>query len=152
MITNLPEIRKAHAQLVESTHSAIRFVMREATREADSHVRTQAKFRHRTGRVARGTRGKYKRTKSGGRLRLTNKARHAKFLEFGTKPHAIHAKRAKYLRFFLRGGGPAMLTYRKRVWHPGNRAYKFLEAAATSAHRVAGGTLRRRMNAIARRF
>jgi len=152
MITNLGELRAAHKRIIESTHAAICFSLHQGLREAKLHVRTKASFRHRSGKVAGGTRGKFRRLASGAVMRITNKAPHAKFLEFGTRPHRITAKPGKMLRFFLRGGGSSALMFRKSVMHPGTKPYRFLQAASKAGHGVAGSTLRRRMGAIARRF
>ena len=52
---------------------------------------------------------------------------YARFLEDGTRPHWIPlATGGKTLRFVWNGE----VTYRKRVWHPGTRAYRVLQRAA----------------------
>lgn len=52
-------------------------------------------------------------------------AKHAIYIEEGTKPHIIKAKNAKALRF-LSGG---KVVYAKQVFHPGTKASPFMETA-----------------------
>lgn len=49
---------------------------------------------------------------------------------FGTQPHVIRARRRKALRWVGTGG---VLVFRKRVWHPGQRARNFLANALKAA-------------------
>lgn len=77
----------------------------------------------------------------------------AVFLEQGTKPHDIVPRRRKALRFAdTANGGSARLSgaprtgsrvvFRKRVHHPGTRAYPFMRPAAREAAQGLGvGTL-----------
>jgi hypothetical protein len=53
--------------------------------------------------------------------RIVSTARHARFLDEGTKPHWIVAKHAKFLRFVTGGS----LVFRKRVFHPGTSPRQF---------------------------
>lgn len=52
---------------------------------------------------------------------------HAIYVEMGTRPHEIRARRAKALRFWWRG----RIVFRQRVWHPGTTGTKFLSGAVT---------------------
>lgn len=47
---------------------------------------------------------------------------YAKFLEYGTRPHEIVPKRARFLRFEVDG----RIVYAKRVNHPGNPAFHYM--------------------------
>lgn len=49
-------------------------------------------------------------------------ARHALFVEAGTKPHPIVARRAQFLRFEQHGA----IRYARRVFHPGTKATNFM--------------------------
>lgn len=64
-----------------------------------------------------------------GSVEISNKAKHAGYLEFGTRPHVIYASRAKALRFFVKGKA----VFAKYVFHPGTRAYNVLSAATSKA-------------------
>ena len=56
-------------------------------------------------------------------------APYAAFMEDGTKPHVIEARNAKALRFRGRTG----FVFRKRVNHPGTKAYRFMERGIREA-------------------
>lgn len=72
--------------------------------------------------VERGTRGL--------RMRLSNRSRVATYIEAGTRPHVIVAKRARVLAWKGADGG---MHFAKRVMHPGTRAYRILERAMRKA-------------------
>ena len=148
MITNLNELRAAHKRLVLETRQGIEASMKLGEEHAKFHVKHRAGFRHRTGRVARGTTGRIVRTRSGAVLTMNNLARHANFLEGGTRPHAIVAKRGRALRFVV--GGQVM--FRRRVWHPGTRPFHFMRNASDAAWIRTGVGLRRNMHSNAARF
>lgn len=99
-------------------------------------------------------------TSGSGKLEFTDSSmkvsfgRGAVYLEKGTRPHRIEARRAKALRFvggFGRATGQARLSgtarrsatdivFAKGVNHPGTDASPFLEPAARDAARSAGIT------------
>lgn len=64
------------------------------------------------------------RVQAGGRL-----APHVQFLESGTRPHIIEARRARFLRFVQNGA----VRYAKRVRHPGTKPTGFMKAARDEA-------------------
>ena len=53
------------------------------------------------------------------------RAKHARYLEFGTRPHEIEPRRARALAFWLRG----RLIFARRVLHPGIRPIGFMREA-----------------------
>ena len=82
---------------------------------------------------------------------IRNTAPHASFIEHGTKPHVIRARRVNFLRFeWPRGSGN--IVFRRAVYHPGNRAYRFLWDATTESFRVFGFLLAADMQRVAQRF
>lgn len=54
----------------------------------------------------------------------------ARFLEAGTKPHAIQARRIGIMKFTDQGGRP---VFAKKVRHPGMRAQPFLRRSGRDA-------------------
>lgn len=62
-------------------------------------------------------------------LRITNDNPVAHYLEDGTKPHVIEARRAPRLVFRVDG----RLIATRKVNHPGNRAHQFVQGAAEAA-------------------
>jgi len=53
--------------------------------------------------------------------RVISVARHARYLDEGTRAHAIVARNARFLRFFQGG----RVVFRRSVWHPGTKARDF---------------------------
>lgn len=124
---DLNAIKRAHRQLMADTERAINQAMRRAAPEAQKHVRDHAGFTHRTGTALARTTARVLRLRGGGKIVVANAARHAKWLEHGTRAHVIRARRARYLRFFWRKLG--RIVYFKSVQHPGTRPYRFLYLA-----------------------
>jgi HK97 gp10 family phage protein len=56
-----------------------------------------------------------------------NQAPYAGYVEFGTKPHVIRAKKAKALKFQVGG----TTVYARKVNHPGTRPHPYVEPAFT---------------------
>jgi hypothetical protein len=65
------------------------------------------------------------------RLRTSNRAPHATYIEAGTQPHVIVVKNAKALHWKDSTGDHFATT----VHHPGTRAYRILERAVRKAAR-----------------
>lgn len=148
MITNLGELKRAHRELIRNTEISIQKALDDAWDEVQKHVSSTSRFVHRTGAVKSGMRRKFIRLKSGARLEISNRVRHATFLERGTRPHPIVAKRGRALRFMVGG----QVFFRRRVFHPGTKPTFFLRDATHSAWVRAGVTLRRSMRRHASRF
>ena len=82
-------------------------------------------------------------------VRIENDAKHAWYIEKGTRPHIIRARFKKALRFIGRDGSP---VFRKWVMHPGTKAYRFFSIARDHGFVLAGNMLAARMTAIAAKF
>ena len=82
------------------------------------------------------------------------------YVDWGTKPHEIRAKNAKYLRFWSRstpkttpghlGSGMGRkggeLTFRQRVWHPGIKPRRFSETIHKRASKYARAIIEKRLS------
>jgi hypothetical protein len=146
-ITNLDEVRKGHAEVIQQTERLVVSELDRAGRFAESHVRRFSTFKRRTGATQAAT--KHRVLRSGGKLIIFNTKKHAAALDRGAHPHLIVARRRKALAF---RGADGRMIFRRVVRHPGNRPYKFLYNATNAAYRVLGSNLERGMAAIARRF
>ena len=107
-------------------------------------------WRTRSGALADSIKGRVL-VRARGRLivRLSAGAKHARFLEEGTSPHIITARRrGGRLRF----AGTNGWVFRRSVNHPGNPPYRFLSRASHGAALWALHELHRRMRAIAKTF
>ncbi len=140
-------LRAAHRRFIRGNRAAFDREIGERVK-VQSHVREHAGFTHRTGAAIRDVRTRIIRMKSGVKMRITNVARHARILEFGSRAHVIAARKAKYLTF--RAGGARV--FRKRVWHPGTPPYWFMRSAAQHAHTELGPHLRAAFTRLAKRF
>lgn len=109
--------------------AAVRQVLGQLAALAYGHARVTSSFEDRTGNLRSSIQRGQKSTwahfvKAGG-----SKARYALFVESGTRPHAIVARRAKMLRF-EQGG---RVVFRKRVFHPGTKPARFMQSARNVA-------------------
>lgn len=130
-ITGLKEINDALAALPEKIQKNI---VRTALRRGIKHYNRIARgnFRTRTGKLAASLQARTKILKSGrveargGFLTRSGKGKgkvyYAHFVEFGTQPHVIRARRGKGLGFLGL----------KKVNHPGSRAFKPITKAFTT--------------------
>jgi hypothetical protein len=91
----------------------------------------------RTGRYARSWTVKVKGNST--QFEVGNSAPYAAPLEEGGRPHAIQARRVKYLHFKDRSGQWRRV---KMVRHPGNPAFRILEISGVLAMRQLYGTAR----------
>jgi hypothetical protein len=145
----LIEPLKAVHRSFEASHRGM--VVDEA-KDAAAHIEAQVfqspRFKPRTQRLQRGTRGTTVIGSNVIRVVGSNRTPYAPFIEYGTKPHIIRARRAKALRFMQRG----KVVFRRWVRHPGTRPYQFLYRAVNSAARICNQGLFQDMARIARSF
>lgn len=145
----LIEPLKAEHRAFESHHrSMVIGEAQDAATHIESHVFQSPPFKPRTQKLQRGTRGSVEALSNVVRIVAKNATRYAGFIEYGTRPHIIRAKRAKALRFIQRG----KVVFRKWVRHPGTRPYQFLYRATNSAARICHQGLLQGMARIARSF
>ncbi len=149
MITNLDEVRRGHDRFLASNERLIGSAGEVAGRHALAFVQRQSDFKRRSGNLQNNTGYRVARTRAGSVIRIANPTLYAEFIEYGTKPHRITARNGKALRFTSRSG---VMLFRRSVWHPGTRPYKFLYNATDSAYRVLGQELKRGMGELAQRF
>lgn len=84
----------------------------------------------RSGRLRRSIR--LRRRKSGYEVSIGgSEAPYAPYVEYGSRPHLIRARRSRALRFEVRG----QLVYAKYVEHPGAKPQRILASAISAASR-----------------
>jgi len=118
-----------------------------AVREANS----RQQFRVRTGNLRRNTKAQLLVLADGRKVRVSNKLDYASYLEFGTDPHVIRAKKAKALRFMYPQFS-GNYVYRKQVMHPGTKAYKWLWTGVHHSYIFLRVRLLNDMRDLARQF
>lgn len=66
-------------------------------------------------------------TPSGGSVKWTSNVPYAGYVIGGTRPHEIHAKSTRAMRFMDKGGG---IAFRRHVRHPGSKPNDFPKRVA----------------------
>lgn len=79
---------------------------------------------------------------------LFNFSDHADFIENGTRPHVIEARRVRYLRFIVNGE----LLFRRRVNHPGTKARPFTALASAAGQMAMKASADAGVSRLAREF
>lgn len=126
------DLKKLHADLGAYTCKCLTIACREISSYAKSHHR----YKDRTRRLTNAIRFKVIGNERNRRQMLgqvyvdTNEVPYADYIEEGTEPHIIRARRVKRLRFFWERIGK--VVYMKQVSHPGNSAYNYLRDARRS--------------------
>jgi len=121
------------AKLQVEILSATRQILGQLAAFAQQHAKATTAFKDRSGRlrasIRRGQKGPWALfVAAGGR-----QARYAQYIESGSKPHEIKARRAKLLRFEQNG----TVVFRKRVYHPGTKPARFMSSARDAAEAAA---------------
>jgi len=110
----LQKLRAASALLKVATQS----VSQSIGDDVIKRVTRGLYYVNRTGQMSSSVR--YTPAEYGGKVTAT--AKHASYLDKGTKPHKIVPVKAKALRFVSRSGG---IVFAKSVNHPGTKAIDF---------------------------
>ena len=149
IITNFDEIHRGHEHFLAGNERLLVDAENRAGRHAEVYVQEHSEFKRRTGKLQDTTSYRLVKTTGGRILRIVNPQPYAKAIDTGSKAHEIVAKNGGVLAFMGRSG---VMVFRRRVWHPGTRPYKFLYNAADSAYRVLGQDLAHGMQDLAKRF
>lgn len=80
--------------------------------------------------------------------RLFSRAKYSGWINDGTEPHVITAKRARVLSFVVNG----QRLFRRRVNHPGTKARPFAQPAARAGETFLHADLQRRADSLASAF
>ena len=110
----LQKLRAASTLLKQAT----RAVSEDIGADVIKRVTRGLYYINRTGKMSASV--QYTPSEMGGKV--TASAKHAKFLDEGTKPHRILPRRAKMLRFVSRSGS---IVFARGVNHPGTKAINF---------------------------
>jgi hypothetical protein len=158
IITNLDQVRRGHEHFLAGNARLLVEAENMAGRHALTYVRQHSDFTRRSGKLQDKTKYRIVRTAGGRLLRISNPMPYAASIDTGSKAHWIYPKQTSSQGRTIRGsalkfvGRAGVMVFRRRVWHPGTRPYKFLYNATDSAYRVLGQELRRGMTEIAERF
>jgi len=142
---NVARLRRGHDAFFSEVERIVHEGLHQAGANAESFAAKNAPKR--TGFLGRSTKHQFVRTSRGAVVRIQNAVKYARYVEDGTKPHEIVARRAKALRFQTSGG----IIFRRRVRHPGTRATKFLWKATRFANQRFQTTVASRLTGLSRR-
>lgn len=116
-------MRDAHMRFDRAFKRMVEDTMRDHNIAATNEARQELQGHVRTGRLLGSARGILIK----GAVRVISRGeigrgvKYAEGFEYGTRPHVIVARRARFLRFIGRRDGA--IVYAKRVNHPGNRPF-----------------------------
>lgn len=136
-VEGVEEVQAAwQAALADIAHGMTRGVER-GVEDAANEARSTHRYKDRTGALTGSIRGFLRAAASpvdGGEALgvLEASARYASYVEEGTTPHVIEARRAKALRWVDSDG----VHFAKRVNHPGGRSIPFMGPAVLKVERV----------------
>ena len=119
-IKKLPQILQQSA-VEKSLRRAVMIAAETYVRDIHDWIDSGRAFKPRTGNLQRSITWYMQAENS---ARIIAQADYAKFVEFGTKPHAILPKRRKALKIPT----PEGYIFRKKVSHPGSKSYPFFFA------------------------
>lgn len=149
---NIRELQLIHERFLVRHADMVETQLEQAGVAAQDHVRTYSKFKRRSSQpnsLKDATETQLIRTASGMLVRVKSTKKYSKSIEYGARPHLIQGKRGKMLAFRGRDG---RMVFRRKVKHPGNRAFRFLYNATDAAHRSLGKDLELGMRTVARKF
>jgi len=119
-IKKLPQILQANV-VEKSLRRAVMIAAETYVRDVHDWIDTGRAFKPRTGNLQRSITW-YMATENS--ARIIAQADYAKYVELGTKPHAILPKRRKALKIPT----PEGYIFRKKVNHPGSKPHPFFFA------------------------
>lgn len=125
--------RRALRSLLGGFHQAALYAVDQGARAAEANAKRTTLFKDDTGELRSSIRrvGAPKFYSGRAEARVAATARHAVFVEHGTRPHIIAARRAPYLRFQVNGSWVS----KKMVRHPGTKPTAFMAIAGHDAER-----------------
>ena len=153
MITNLGRIRRRHKWLLGQMRQGIDMSLRDMGNDAVDFMAASPGFNAHgrgPGTALGSVTKRVMRLKSGAKMVFRNTAKHAVWLEKGTPPHLIKARRAAFLHFFWPKAGRWIRT--RSVNHPGTKAYQFMSRGITKAGGRMFVNLHNRFRFILKRF
>lgn len=122
--------RRGLMELAGDFDRAIAHALEDTVAAAEQHAAASSLFDDHTQRLLGSTEGYVDMGRH--RARLRNAAPYAHFIEEGTRPHPISARRSGTLRFEVGG----QVVYRRRVMHPGTKPRPFMRQAGEAGTNV----------------
>ena len=146
---NLGAVAKRHKWLSLNTGQAVEAALKAGADHAAWRAKAKPNYRNRTGATGAATRWTMKRGRGRCTVTISNPMKLAGYLEWGTRPHIIRARRG-LLSFWWVRFQKHMLV--RQVNHPGTRPYRSLLGATEFGAIVAKRLLWQSMRAHAKAF
>lgn len=143
---NVTALRASNAAFLKELDAVVKRQVRTATVSAQRDAAKTNKFESRTGKTKASVKRDIALTARGYRGRIRSVRKVARYMEKGTRPHVIRAKRSRVLRFHSGGA----LVFRRSVNHPGTKPTWFMRDAAERAYARLGQSLSAEMARIGR--
>lgn len=143
---NLDEIKAAHEALMKEIDEICKDKMKLLGNSAAFHASQTTSFKGTS--LKNSVQYAPKNTKYTLGIRVFTNKSHASFLEEGTKPHVIQARKARALRFVKDGN----VVFTKSVNHPGTKPTFWFSKATTKAEHQVLPELTNDLERIAQKF
>lgn len=140
MILDISSLRPAHKQFIQAVKSTVNTALINAGREAQDQVIASTAFK---GEKVKHT--VYYRI-NGQVVQIYTANKIARFMEFGTVPHIIRARKARFLSFFWKKVNAQFIG--KFVNHPGTKPTLFLRTATEVAFEKMTQELNQNLSAL----
>lgn len=139
LILDIDGLKKAHAEFLTQLDSTIETVMKETGEDVKKNIEATTAFK---GSILRKMVKVNRVSKYVFQTSMDSKI--AVYMNDGTDPHVIAARRTKFLRFTSSGN----TIFRRSVNHPGTKATHFFDEANQSAFEKMIINLNARLNAL----
>lgn len=128
------DLERAWAESLRVLSDGIRTGVSNGVTEGAQEARTVHRYKDRTGALTASTVGRVEVSTPGAAVGIIEATKpYASFVEEGTRPHEIRARRAPLLRWVDADGGHHAA---KKVNHPGTPSLPFIGPAVLKAERV----------------
>lgn len=144
-VVNVPALKKAHQEFLTKLNAVVRKNLIETARTVQDLVIADKSFK--------GTKLRHSvkyTLPTSTKIKVYTAANHASFVEDGTRPHIIRARRAKTLAFFSETLN--RFVYPKSVNHPGTKPTKFFSRAVAGAEQELNTRITEDLRALSKQF
>lgn len=144
-VIDLGPIQAAHKGFVSKLNAVVKKNLIETARDVQDAVIADTSFK---GQKLRHS-VKYT-VPSSTKIKVYTAAKHASFVEEGTKPHIIRARRAKTLAFYSETLN--RFVFPRSVNHPGTKPTRFFSRAVASAEQNLNARITEELRALSKQF
>ena len=144
-VIDIGEIKKAHSAFVSKLNAVVKKNLIETARDVQDRVIADDSFKGNKLRHSI----RYS-VPSNTKIKVYTSAKHASFVEDGTRPHVIRARRAKTLAFYSETLN--RFVFPRSVNHPGTKPTKFFSRAVAGAEQELSARITEDLRALSKQF